>query len=291
MALSPLPGRFANELFRAQLADGTSVLIRLHTRAPERAAIEDAVLRRAASVVPVPEVLWSDPAGKVAGVPATVQTWVEGILLDRVLDDGAASDVHAAAAAVGRTLAAISSVSFDQAGFFNSAALDPKPWSDVGPDGLRARVRSRLDDGTVLDPGTTRAWWRLVDASADVLADVNGARGLVHADYHAKNLMMWWRGTQWNVAAVLDWEFAFAGSPLFDIGTLLRFETDLPPGFRDAFLMGFVEAGGWLPDRWQPISRALDVYSLVDSLAPTAVPTLQRRAVGLVHAALNRGEL
>lgn len=290
-ALLPLPGGFANALFRAQLTDGSSVVVRLHTRDPERAGIEDAVLRRVAGIVPVPEVLWSDPAGEVAGVPASIHSWVDGILLDRVLEDGAPADLRAAGIAVGRTLAAIGSVTFDTHGFFASPALDPKSWPDLGPDGLREHVRARLDAGTVLDRTTARAWWCLVDAAADALTDVKAARQLVHADYNAKNLMMWWRGPRWAVAAVLDWEFAFAGSPLIDVGNALRFEEELPPEFRDAFVAAYAESGGELPDDWRLISKALDAFSLVEFLSPTAVPSMQRRVVKLVQAATERGAL
>jgi aminoglycoside phosphotransferase (APT) family kinase protein len=290
-ALLPLPGGFANALFRAQLTDGSSVVVRLHTRDPERAAIEDAVLRRVAGIVPVPEVLWTDPTGAVAGVPASIHSWVDGILLDRVLEDGAPADLHAAGVAVGRTLAAIGSISFDTPGFFASPALDPTSGPDLGPDGLREYVRARLDAGTVLDRTTARSWWCLVDAAADVLTEVKGSRQLVHADFNGKNLMMWWRGPRWAVAAVLDWEFAFAGSPLVDIGNALRFEDDLPPQHREAFLAAYAESGGELPEEWRRISKALDAFALVDFLSPTAVPSLQRRMLKLVHASIERGEL
>jgi len=49
---------------------------------------------------------------------------------------------------------------------------------------------------------------------------------LVHADYNGKNLLMQSTHEGWQVAAVLDWEFAFAGSPLFDTGNFLRHEAD-----------------------------------------------------------------
>ena len=50
----------------------------------------------------------------------------------------------------------------------------------------------------------------------------------MHADYNGKNLLMQSTHEGWQVAAVLDWEFAFAGSPLFDTGNFLRHEADFP---------------------------------------------------------------
>lgn len=33
----------------------------------------------------------------------------------------------------------------------------------------------------------------------------------------------------WAVAAILDWELAFSGSPLLDVGHFLRYELDATP--------------------------------------------------------------
>lgn len=66
----------------------------------------------------------------------------------------------------------------------------------------------------------------------------------------------------WSVAAVLDWEFALAGSPLFDAAILLRHAEHFPPGFEAAFARGFRESGGLLPDNWRDITRLLDLMNL-----------------------------
>ena len=47
---------------------------------------------------------------------------------------------------------------------------------------------------------------------------------LVHADFNPKNLLV--DPATGGVTGVLDWEFAYAGAPLGDLGNLLRFETD-----------------------------------------------------------------
>jgi len=71
---------------------------------------------------------------------------------------------------------------------------------------------------------------------------------------------------RWEVSAVLDWEFAFAGPPLIDVGLFLRAGEALPAGFREAFVAGYRAAGGELPDDWLPLSRLIDVLSQVTFL-------------------------
>jgi aminoglycoside phosphotransferase (APT) family kinase protein len=61
--------------------------------------------------------------------------------------------------------------------------------------------------------------------------------------------------------AVLDWEFAFSGPPLVDVGIFLRAGEALRAEFRDVFAAGYQAAGGDLPSEWLRLSRLIDVVS------------------------------
>jgi Ser/Thr protein kinase RdoA (MazF antagonist) len=89
---------------------------------------------------------------------------------------------------------------------------------------------------------------------------------LVHGDYKRSNLLIRRAAATWQVAAVLDWEFAFAGPALVDVGIFLRAGSALPDGFRDAFAAGYRDAGGKLPTDWLALSRLLDVVSMLTFL-------------------------
>ena len=107
----------------------------------------------------------------------------------------------------------------------------------------------------------------VIAAAADPLArSVGRARQLVHSDYNGKNLLAVGGDGRWSISAVLDWEFAFSGSPLTDVGNMLRFRAGGPPGFAGGFVAGYRDAGGQLPERWREISEALDLYALADFL-------------------------
>jgi hypothetical protein len=86
------------------------------------------------------------------------------------------------------------------------------------------------------------------------------------------------------VSGVLDWEFAHSGSPLADLGHLLRPPAGALPGFEQGLLDGYTGAGGSLPAAWRPIARLLDLVAFVEFLSrPGAGPEVVRSARGAIQ--------
>lgn len=71
----------------------------------------------------------------------------------------------------------------------------------------------------------------------------------------------------WEIAGVLDWENAFLGSPVWDVGSLFRYASRYSLDFRDAFARAYRGVGGELPDDWTTLSRLLDATRVVAILA------------------------
>jgi aminoglycoside phosphotransferase (APT) family kinase protein len=113
-------------------------------------------------------------------------------------------------------------------------------------------------------------------------------RRLVHCDYNPKNLLAVRQDGRRTVTAVLDWEFAFSGSPLTDIGNMLRPRPAAQAGLAAGFIAGYREAGGRLPADWREISEALDLYALADFLTRPPDHRYRRQAVKLIRARLAR---
>lgn len=67
-----------------------------------------------------------------------------------------------------------------------------------------------------------------------------------------------------EVAALLDWEHAFLGGALWDVGSLFRYAHRYSERFRSAFEEGYRAAGGALPADWHLVSRLLDATRLVE---------------------------
>ena len=88
---------------------------------------------------------------------------------------------------------------------------------------------------------------------------------------------------RWNVSAVLDWEFAFAGSPLVDIGNMLRYSHLHPAIFEQEFINGYREQGRMLPPDWKKIAKLVDLLSLCEFLnSPTPRDALRQEVTGII---------
>lgn len=239
-------------------------------------AIEAALAARVAGVVPVPEVVAADPDGAYAGQPLLLSRFVPGNLLSRALAESTSVGAADLGRSAGEALAAIGSVEFRYPGFFEDSSLDPVRFEPT--ERLAAFVGDRI--GTAgLSSAEKERLIELAKGYEPLLATVAGACQLVHADFNPKNILV--RGS--SVVAVLDWEFAFSSTSLFDVGNMLRFAERYPPGYLDGFVAGFVAGGGTLPADWRRISAGLDLFALADFLTrPPDHPYFQK-ALGLLQ--------
>ena len=268
-----LSGGLANTNYKITLAGGDEpVVLRLFTRDPAACQTELDIYHLAGARVPMPAILFADPTGERSGRPYLVARWIEGTKLDDLLAYGDEAAVTSAAHAVGAALAGLTAFPFARPGFFGPGLTIARPLAPA-PESVPAYVHEALFAGAAgarLGSELTQALWRLLRENAALLAAADAQTVLVHGDYKAQNLLVRRLGADsgagWSVAAVLDWEFAFAGSPLFDVAICLRYACTLPPAFTSAFAAGYRDAGGILPPDWRRIIRLLDLVSLCDFL-------------------------
>jgi aminoglycoside phosphotransferase (APT) family kinase protein len=119
---------------------------------------------------------------------------------------------------------------------------------------------------------------------APELGSLDAESGLVHGDFGKRNLLVRRIAGKWNVAGVLDWEFAVAGTALIDLGHFLRYEQAMRPVLDPHFSTGYLHAGGKLPKNWRQLARVLDLASLCESFTHDELPDdVVGELVGLVH--------
>jgi aminoglycoside phosphotransferase (APT) family kinase protein len=292
-AMEPLGGGYSNENIRVIAGRGGYVLRRYRRGragaggAARTCAVEAALAARLASAaVPVAEVIAADPEGHAAGEPLLLARHVPGVMVSDALtaDPGSAPQLGAAA---GRALAAVGSVTFARGGAFTGPELIPSAdgWPSL-PEFVESCLRAP-NAASALSAAELGGLRALAAAAGPLAGTADGARQLVHSDYNPKNLLAVRRG-EWSISAVLDWEFAFSGSPLTDVGNMLRFRDAHPPGFDSAFVLGYQEAGGILPPRWREISEALDLYALADFLTRPPGHRYFAKAVAAIRDRLER---
>ena len=206
---------------------------------------EAALLRLVRDGVRVPEVIDSD----------------ERALLLEFVPHGELPASIEAARSVGRAAAAIHRHRFDVSGHLDADLRVAVPFRSA-LDGLRGWADSALAGAAGRRLGDLAArvveLWDREDA---LLRAVCAGPCLVHADFKPANVK-WLPGPREVV--VFDWEFAWAGPALFDLGQFLRWGA--PEPFVGALAAAYVGAGGELLDRWRRAAELLDLFNLVGFL-------------------------
>ena len=239
----------------------------------------------------VPELLYADSEGSHYDTPYAIMKWVDGVLLSDVIANGNSTDILSCAYATGKTLAPIGAYTFPRAGFFGPGLVIAQPFENVNSTFLTTleQFLFKGNAGLRLEKTLRDQLWYFVTTNASYLDSVKDSAALVHSDFKGVNILVRQEQKRWQVAAVLDWEFAFAGSPLIDIANMLRYEHLLPDGFETEFLRGYQEEGGQLPLAWKRTSKLLDLLSLCEFLnAPHPNDALIEEVIGLIVGTIER---
>lgn len=262
VGFTPLAGGLANTNVEVTLAGPPGrVVVRIYQRDPAQARKEVALSGLLQGRVAVPAVLHFTPANIATGHPCAVMQWHPGARLETLEPDAALGG------AVGMALAAIHAVEFAEYGFFGADLVVREP-ADHGRAGMLAYLRRHVMEG----PGAARLGgdlaarlYALVEREGRLLETWLVKPCLVHGDFNGSNILV----DSGRVSAVVDWEFAFSGSPASDFGNLLRAPMERA-GFSEAVAGAYVAAGGFLPPEWRRVARLADLYAWADFLGRPA---------------------
>jgi len=258
-------GGLANTNYRVELDDAGSLLLRMHVRSPGDGAKEWRLAERFGGRVPMPAMLHFEPHDAEAGLPCTLMEWIEGERLELRAEGLDAEGRRRLGRQIGAALARIHEEPYVATGFLDADLnlVTPVPMDGEGLlaclDGwvVRGRGAARLGAGLTQDLlACVREVGGMLDAPAQQPC-------LAHGDFGGANLLV---DTKDNLAAVLDWEFAFAGTPYFDLGNLLRAPLGGLEGFAEAVAEGYRETGATLPEDWLVLARFSDLFSWTDFL-------------------------
>ena len=263
-SVSLLAGGFINSNYRLWLRDGTSLVLRISARTGDLKK-ELGVLKHVYGAVPVPAIMAEDFSKPY---PFALIEFIEGTLLSEGLTQLDSGELAKVAVDAGTTLQAIHSFDLGQAGFFDENFVFNPAFENFGGS-LYDYICSNLQTGRVrerLGEELAERALEAVRAKRDVYWSIPNCTRLVHCDYNLKNILIRRADSVWQVVGILDWEFALAGSPLVDIGNFLRFEDELPSGFREAFIQGYLSDSNELPSNWREAARLLDLAAMVNFL-------------------------
>jgi aminoglycoside phosphotransferase (APT) family kinase protein len=295
--IAPVAGGLTNTNLRLRLAGhDTQLLLRFYQRSGDIAHREMALCHKMAGRVPVPSYLHYAPENPVTGHAYAIIGWIDAKSLQDLwarLDKSALSGLGAA---TGRTLAGIHAFTYPHSGYLDADLNVPEPM-DLSRNGLIAYLDYCLVQGrggARLGPELTAKVLAFAKREGDRVEAWQARACLVHGDFNPSNILVRSGAPGMSgdpakqdceVAAIIDWEFAFAATPAFDFATLLRPPFDTAADFIAGLEQGYQAAGGEMPADWQRVARITDLFSFADVLHH---PETSGAAVGDLKAAISR---
>jgi fructokinase len=250
------------------------VVLRIYGRDPAACRKEAELLRLLHDTLPVPEVLHVHAQGCGEVGPFIIMQHVAGLTFRQLKRTGAAVAIAQAAAAIGETLAAIGRYTCPLSSTLG-ASLAISDQSAPAPQPIPEMIDASLASSTLcprLDERARACVHALVWARTQDLAGLQTETRLVHRDFNNRNILVRATRGHWTVAAVLDWEFAASGAPMFDIASFLQYERRHSPVREPHFSLGFERGGGRLPAGWWQLARIINLASQCETLTRTDVP-------------------
>lgn len=116
-------------------------------------------------------------------------------------------------------------------------------------------------------------------------------KNLVHGDFDPSNIFVKKEDHTWQISGVLDWEFAFSGSTLWDVANIMRYAHHMPPSYEEAFCAGLREGGYTLPENWHLTISLMNILSLLSCLKrsdPQTSPNQCKDSLSLIHFCLTQ---
>jgi aminoglycoside phosphotransferase (APT) family kinase protein len=287
--VQPLTGGLMNRNYRVRFAGSPDrFVLRLSDRDRTTCVKEAAVLALVRDDVPVPRVLHVEPTGAGGFPPFLVLEFIDGISLRDLKNRGDLRSIGEAAYDAGRVIAQLSRHRFDRSGLLTpaltieSGVFDGITTSDAVEHFAASPVFQRRVETGLLE--RLRDWTR----SSEQRFDDGPGASLAHGDFNAANIFVREQNGRWIVAAVLDWEFAFAGSVWCDMGNMLRYERTDRPRYEPHFSRGCIDGGLLVADDWRQRARLADLPALCELLARDAIPeSVVDEVRGLIAATVN----
>lgn len=224
---------------------------------------------RSASQLPVPEIVQASEDDEEIG-PYLLYQYAEGVSFQELKSQGSREDVAEAAFAIGKALAGVKTV--------------------APPENVPERTMG-WQPGAVLEERMgareTEHLCAFLSHWSHRTRTLYAAGMLVHGDFNNRNTIVKRAAGHWEVSAVLDWELAFAGSPLWDAARFICYERKDRPCREPHFSNGYRAGGAELPEDWAGFSRAISALSAAESLskpdvAPRFIPELKELISGII---------
>lgn len=225
--------------------------------------------------------------GEYEGVFWGVLEWKEGELLSNRFSEYSPLETYKAGYTLGHQLGSLRQFQFEKPGFLNSD-LNVTESFELTPEGFLNTMEYFLFKSKSplwLENGLPNELMKFCTGHSELFLEDNSGPRIVHGDFNGLNLLM----DNTKVSAILDWEFAIAGSMYLDIGNLLRYKDFAHfQEFEFGLQSGLTESGEQLPEKWKMIAKLADLIALCSMLDNDFGGTNRVRDINyLIRASLN----
>lgn len=237
------------------------LILRIYLRDKDAAYREQKLAELIKETVPLPLTHY---IGELEGHHFAITEFISGISLRDFLLSNAPEAIGAVMSEVGMILSKITAYEFSKAGFLNKdLGVVPYESSDI-----IKFAQDCLNDKTVLSvlsPEVVAEIKKAIEQHATLFPN-SDEKYLVHGDFDPANILVDQINGSWFVTGILDWEFAFSGSYLWDVANMLRYAHKMPPEFQNSFIEALQKNGIKLPAHWCTTIHLLNLSSLLDLL-------------------------
>lgn len=241
-------------------ADAPPQLLRFYMRDASSAYREKAVGDRLSGTLCVPK---THHIGIIDGITFAFMDFVEGIPLRDLLLGDDTYDLSKVMFDIGRLLIPLTHVQFDASGFIDH---NLKIQSVLPPDFPEILLNQCLQAKSVemlFEAPTIQKIKNFAKYFSDGSLEAPPYH-LVHGDFNPANILMIKQGQNWIPSALLDFEFAYAGSILGDIASMLREAHLMPEEFSKGFLEGIQSGNILLLPNWRRSAHLLNILALIE---------------------------
>lgn len=255
----------ANTNIKVEFEQRQPIVIRIYLREKKSLAREISLHNLLNEIVPIPKIYYSDDSCSLIEHPYAIMEFVDGILMRNVILSGDKNAIADCSFSAGVYLNHLRRIKFDQGGFFQDN-LEIRPFSseeEYLPFAQSCLVKDHVQES--LGTKSVDQLSQFIEANQNYLPNKNNAN-LTHADFDPSNMLVKEVNGHYQVSAILDWEFAFSGSYLLDIGMFLRYSHKLPTIYEEKFIEGIVSEGDALPQNWKKSAKLMDIICLLSLL-------------------------
>ena len=266
-SVEPLFGGYSHINYRLKTVEGDFVL-RISQKPERDFDSEIAILRALEDKVPVPRVFWSKKYADKFNGHFAVLHFIPGSLLSDVEDSLEACQIARIGSQLGQILALFHNIRFDKPGFLGESFSVTEPF-DSFVNGYFGHMIYCLKSNRVtkrLNPTTLSRLEKYTKSNSAIIENLKFTHHLTHSDFNQKNILVAQVDGNWNVTAILDWEFAYSGAPLGDFGNFFRYP-EMNPHYKEALVSAYLENGGLLDDSWEREARFLDILPMLQFLS------------------------